>query len=263
MVAMCVNDVITSGAQPLFFLDYIATGKLSPEIVARIVEGLSLARDLINTPANDMGPEALEKAALGVAKKHRASASVIRGDALLAKNFPLIHAVGKAAAQAPRLVDFSWGPRNAPKVTLVGKGVCFDTGGLDIKPSSAMALMKKDMAGAATALGLAHMIMDARLSVRLRVLLPIVENAISGPAFRPGDIYPSRKGITVEIGYLAEPDATPGRAVRTPADERLTTSSVPSPVTSPTASETRLPLPVPLSVTVCAAANVPLPLPMA
>ena len=168
--------------------------------VARIAEGLALARDLINTPANDMGPQALETAALALARKHRASASVIRGDALLKKNFPLIHAVGKASAQAPRLVDFTWGPRNAPKVTLVGKGVCFDTGGLDIKPSSAMLLMKKDMAGAATALALAHMIMDARLPVRLRVLLPIVENAISAPAFRPGDVYPSRKGLTVEIG---------------------------------------------------------------
>ncbi|MBX9741679.1 MAG: leucyl aminopeptidase family protein, partial [Beijerinckiaceae bacterium] len=116
------------------------------------------------------------------------------------KNFPLIHAVGRAAQDAPRLVEFSWGDENAPKVTLVGKGVCFDTGGLDIKPSSAMLLMKKDMAGAATALALAHMIMDANLPVRLRVLVPIVENAIAGNAFRPGDIYPSRKGLHVEIG---------------------------------------------------------------
>ena len=168
--------------------------------VARIAEGLALARDLVNTPANDMGPAALESAALALAKRHRARASVIRGDDLLKKNFPLIHAVGKASPDAPRLVDFTWGPARAPKVTLVGKGVCFDTGGLDIKPSSAMLLMKKDMAGAATAMALAHMIMDAGLPVRLRVLLPIVENAISGPAFRPGDVYPSRKGLTVEIG---------------------------------------------------------------
>ena len=168
--------------------------------LARIVDGLFMARDLVNTPANDMGPEALEKAALGLARRHRAKASVIRGADLLKKNFPLIHAVGKAASEAPRLVDITWGKAGAPKVTLVGKGVCFDTGGLDIKPSSAMGLMKKDMAGAATAMALAHMIMDAKLPVRLRVLLPIVENAISGPAFRPGDVYPSRKGLTVEIG---------------------------------------------------------------
>jgi leucyl aminopeptidase len=166
----------------------------------RIAAGVTLARDLINTPANDLGPEALEEAALALAKRHRAKPSVIRGDKLLKQNFPLIHAVGRAASQEPRLVDFSWGPPKAPKVTLVGKGVCFDTGGLDIKPESAMALMKKDMAGAATALGLAHMIMGAKLEVNLRVLLPIVENAISGNAFRPGDVYPSRKGPTVEIG---------------------------------------------------------------
>ncbi len=168
--------------------------------VARIVEALSMARDLVNTPANDMGPPALEKAALALAKRYGAKASVVRGEALLKKNFPLVHAVGKAALEAPRLVDFTWGNPRAPKVTLVGKGVCFDTGGLDIKPSSAMALMKKDMAGAATAMALARMIMDAKLPVRLRVLLPIVENAIAGAAFRPGDIYPSRKGLTVEIG---------------------------------------------------------------
>ena len=166
----------------------------------RIAAGVTLARDLINTPANDLGPEALEEAALALARRHRVKPLVIRGDKLLKQNFPLIHAVGRAAGQEPRLVDFSWGPPKAPKVTLVGKGVCFDTGGLDIKPESAMALMKKDMAGAATALGLAHMIMDAELEVDLRVLLPIVENAISGNAFRPGDVYPSRKGPTVEIG---------------------------------------------------------------
>lgn len=166
----------------------------------RIAAGVSLVRDLVNTPANDLGPEALEEAALALARRHGTEPVVIRGDHLLAQNFPLIHAVGRAGGQEPRLVDFAWGPPEAPKITLVGKGVCFDTGGLDIKPESAMALMKKDMAGAATALGLADMIMDAKLAVRLRVLLPIVENAISGSAFRPGDIYPSRKGPTVEIG---------------------------------------------------------------
>ncbi len=168
--------------------------------VERMAEGHALARDLVNTPANDMGPNALEAAATDFARRHRATHKVTRGQALLKGNFPLIHAVGKAASEEPRLFDMSWGPAKAPRITLVGKGVCFDTGGLDIKPSSAMLLMKKDMAGAATALALAHMIIDAKLPVRLRVLLPIVENSIAGAAFRPGDIYPSRKGLSVEIG---------------------------------------------------------------
>jgi len=168
--------------------------------VRRIADGVFLARDLINTPTNDMEPPELEEAARVLAKTHKAQISVIKGDALLAKNFPMIHAVGRASAEAPRLIDFAWGPRNAPKVTLVGKGVCFDTGGLDIKPSSNMLLMKKDMGGAANVLGLASMIMAAKLNVRLRVLIPAVENAISGNSFRPGDVLPSRKGITVEIG---------------------------------------------------------------
>lgn len=165
----------------------------------RIARGVFLARDLVNTPANDLGPEALEAAALALAVRHGATTRTIRGEKL-AREFPLIHAVGQAAAEAPRLVDLTWGPLDAPKATLVGKGVTFDTGGLDIKPESAMALMKKDMAGAATALGLADMVMDAGLNLRLRVLLPVVENAISASAFRPGDIYRSRKGLTVEIG---------------------------------------------------------------
>ena len=125
---------------------------------------------------------------------------MIRGDELLKQNFPMIHAVGRASAEAPRLIDMVWGDKDAPKVTLVGKGVCFDTGGLDIKPSSGMLLMKKDMGGAANVLGLASMIMAAGLKLRLRVLIPAVENAISGNAFRPGDVLTSRKGITVEIG---------------------------------------------------------------
>ena len=141
-----------------------------------------------------------ERAANGLAERFGAQVRVIRGEDLLAQNFPLVYAVGKAAAEAPRLVDITWGDASAPKVTLVGKGVCFDTGGLDIKPSSAMLLMKKDMAGAATALTIARMVMETDLRVRLRVLLPIVENAVAGNAFRPGDIYPSRKGIAVEIG---------------------------------------------------------------
>jgi leucyl aminopeptidase len=168
--------------------------------IERIANAVALGRDLINTPANDMGPEALAEAALALAAKHGATARAIVGDALLAENFPLIHAVGRASAQAPRLVEFTHGPEDGLKVTLVGKGVCFDSGGLDIKPSSAMALMKKDMGGAATTLAMADMVMGAKLPVRLRVLLPIVENAISGNAFRTSDIYRSRKGLTVEIG---------------------------------------------------------------
>jgi leucyl aminopeptidase len=178
---------------------------LAPEGVdaarlTRIADAIAFGRDLVNTPANDLGPSALEEAALAVAARGGASARVLRGERLLRENFPLIHAVGRAAAEEPRLVDFTWGPADGPKATLVGKGVCFDTGGLDLKPASAMALMKKDMAGAATALTLARMVMDAGLSIRLRVLLPIVENAVSAGSFRPGDIYPSRKGISVEIG---------------------------------------------------------------
>ncbi|MBU6527412.1 leucyl aminopeptidase family protein [Methylocystis sp. MJC1] len=168
--------------------------------VERIASAVALGRDLVNTPANDMGPEALAESALALAAKYGAQSRVIVGDALLAENFPLIHAVGRAAAQAPRLVEFTHGPEDGFKVTLVGKGVCYDTGGLDIKPSSAMALMKKDMGGAAMALALAAMLMDADVPVRLRVLLPIVENSISSNAFRTGDIYRSRKGLTVEVG---------------------------------------------------------------
>jgi leucyl aminopeptidase len=168
--------------------------------LARIVDGVFLARDLINTPANDMGPAELEAAARDLAKSHGAVIRSIVGNDLLVENFPLIHAVGRASVSAPRLIDMTWGDESLPKVTLVGKGVCFDTGGLDIKPDNAMLIMKKDMAGAATVLGLAHMIMDRGLKVRLRVLIPAVENSIAGNAFRPLDIYRSRKGITVEIG---------------------------------------------------------------
>ncbi len=143
-----------------------------------IAAGEALTRDLINTPANDMGPDALEAACLDLAARHGAKTQVIRGAALLEQNFPMIHAVGRAAAQRPRLIDLRWGDAG-PRLTLVGKGVCFDTGGLNIKPSSSMGLMKKDMGGAATVLGLAHMIMALGLKVRLRVLIPAVENAIS------------------------------------------------------------------------------------
>ncbi|MER8553222.1 M17 family metallopeptidase [Mesorhizobium sp. M0976] len=168
--------------------------------VRRIADGVFLARDLVNTPTSDMGPGQLENAARTLAATHKAEISVTKGDDLLAANFPMIHAVGRASADAPRLIDMIWGPKNAPKITLVGKGVCFDTGGLDIKPSSGMLLMKKDMGGAANVLGLASMIMAAGLKVRLRVLIPAVENSIAGNAFRPGDVLVSRKGITVEIG---------------------------------------------------------------
>jgi leucyl aminopeptidase len=167
-----------------------------------IAEAVTLARDLINTPANDMGPADLEAAARKLAAAHNAEIRSIVGDDLLAQNLNLIHAVGRAAAAtaAPRLIDMIWGDAAHPRVTLVGKGVCFDTGGLDIKPDTGMLNMKKDMGGAATALALAHMIMAGGLKVRLRVLIPAVENSIAGSSFRPRDIYTSRKGITVEIG---------------------------------------------------------------
>ena len=168
--------------------------------LSRIVEAVYLARDLINTPANDMGPGELADAAAALAARHGASIGVTVGDDLLARNFPLIHAVGRAAARPPRLIDLSWGDPAAPKVTLVGKGVCFDSGGLDIKSESAMLLMKKDMGGAAGVLARAHKIKDPKLDGRLRVLIPAVENSISGGAFRPLDVYKSRKGLQVEVG---------------------------------------------------------------
>ncbi len=167
--------------------------------IARIAEAAALARDLINTPSNDMGPEELELAAHRLAQRFDAQFKCVIGDDL-ARQFPLIHAVGMASPRAPRLIDFSWGDASHPKVTLVGKGVCFDTGGLDLKPASGMLIMKKDMGGAANVLALAQMVMDARLKVRLRVLIPAVENAVAGNAFRPLDIFTSRKGLTVEIG---------------------------------------------------------------
>ncbi|MCB1384710.1 MAG: leucyl aminopeptidase family protein [Nitratireductor sp.] len=159
-----------------------------------------LVRDLVNTPTNDLGPDALEKAVRKLAAAHKAKVRTIAGDALLKQNFPMIHAVGRASAIAPRLIELRWGRKSDPKVTLVGKGVCFDTGGLNLKPGTSMALMKKDMGGAANVLGLARLIMGAGLKVNLRVLIPAVENSVAGNAFRPGDILPSRKGISVEIG---------------------------------------------------------------
>jgi leucyl aminopeptidase len=172
--------------------------------VVAIVEAIWMARDLINTPASDMGPAELETAARELAARHEAKVTSIVGDALLEENFPLIHAVGRASPRAPRLIDLRWqkpgGRPDAPRVTLVGKGICFDTGGLDIKPSSGMLLMKKDMGGAATVLALGAMVMALDLDVRLRVLIPAAENSISGNAFRPQDVIRSRDGRTVEIG---------------------------------------------------------------
>jgi leucyl aminopeptidase len=184
-------------ALQLVMPDGVDGGELS-----RIVEGVTLARDLINTPANDLGPAELEQAAKALAKQHGAKFRSVVGDALLKENFPLIHAVGRAAsaARAPRLIELRWGKPSHPKVTVVGKGVCFDSGGLDLKPENAMLIMKKDMGGAASALALAHMVMDRKLKVSLRVLIPAVENAVAGNAFRPLDVYPSRKGLSVEIG---------------------------------------------------------------
>src|SRR6516165_6494492 len=168
--------------------------------VERLARAVFLARDLANTPAGDLGPAELAAEAVRVAKAAGAEHRVIVGDGLLAENYPTIHAVGRAAAQPPRLVDIVWGEPSAPRVTLVGKGVCFDTGGLDLKTAAGMRLMKKDMAGAAIVLGLAQAIMDANLPVRLRVLLPLVENAVAGNAVHPMDIVRTRKGLTVEIG---------------------------------------------------------------
>ncbi|SEC82662.1 M17 family metallopeptidase [Rhodobacter sp. 24-YEA-8] len=169
---------------------------------ARRIEAMAagefLTRDLINTPARDMGPDELENAFLALAAEYGATTQVIRGDDLITQNFPLIHAVGQASPRAPRLLDLRWGS-TGPRLTLVGKGVCFDTGGLDIKPPNGMLLMKKDMGGAATTMGLAKMIMALNLPIRLRLLVPAVENVIAGNAQKPKDIVTSRKGLTVEI----------------------------------------------------------------
>jgi leucyl aminopeptidase len=168
--------------------------------VERLAKGHALARDLINTPAEEMGPAELQTAAEELARNHQAACRTIIGDDLLKQNYPTIHAVGRASSRAPRLIDIVWGNPSAPKVTLVGKGVCFDTGGLDLKTAAGMRLMKKDMGGAATVLGLAGAIMDAGLPVRLRVLIPAVDNAVAGNAMRPMDVIRTRKGISVEVG---------------------------------------------------------------
>ncbi|MFL5223317.1 MAG: leucyl aminopeptidase family protein [Microvirga sp.] len=170
------------------------------EETSRIAAATALGRDLVNTPANDLGPQEIEDAVRALAAKHGAAVEAVVGDDLLARNFPMIHAVGRASPRAPRLVDLSWGDAAAPRVTIVGKGVAFDTGGLNLKPDASMALMKKDMGGAAAAIALADMVMGAGLNVRLRLLVAAVENAVSGSAFRPGDVLQSRKGLSVEIG---------------------------------------------------------------
>lgn len=176
----------------------VAPAAVDAARIEALVAAEVLIRDLVDTPASDMGPVELEAAIRAVAAEFGASVDSIEGDALLAQNLPMIHTVGRASDRTPRLIDMRWGDRG-PKLTLVGKGVCFDTGGLNLKPSPGMATMKKDMGGAATVLGLARTIMALGIAVQLRVLVPAVENSVSGGAFRPGDILTSRKGLTVEI----------------------------------------------------------------
>jgi leucyl aminopeptidase len=186
-------------AAEAFAAELVVAEGVDAAAVTRQAEAVARGRDLVNTPASDMGPSALAAAAAELARRHRASCRIVGGEELAA-GFPMVHAVGRAAAEAPRLVDITFGDEDLPKVTLVGKGVCFDTGGLDIKPDAAMLLMKKDMGGAAAAIAAADMILGEALPVRLRLILPIVENAISAASFRPGDVLASRKGLTVEIG---------------------------------------------------------------
>ena len=176
----------------------VAPDGIDADRIEVIANGEALTRELINTPASDMGPDELEHATRALANEHDASLKVVVGDDLIPANFPMIHTVGRASTRAPRLIDMRWGDRG-PQLTLVGKGVCFDTGGLNLKPGGSMGLMKKDMGGAANVLGLAHMIMALEMPLRLRVLIPAVENSVSGNAFRPQDILTSRKGLTVEI----------------------------------------------------------------
>jgi leucyl aminopeptidase len=172
----------------------------SAEQINHLVESIYLVRDLINTPTDDMGPTQLAEAVVNLAAQHGATVTQIIGEDLLKQNYASIYTVGRASDDAPRLLDLRWGNPSHRRVTLVGKGVCFDTGGLDLKPASAMLIMRKDMGGAAHTLGLARLIMLANLPIHLRVLIPAVENSVGGNAYRPGDIIKSRKGITIEIG---------------------------------------------------------------
>lgn len=178
----------------------LAVKKRQLKEVKAIVDAIFLVRDLINTPCEDMGPAELSSMAAQLAIQYDGVFSEVVGDELLDENFPAIHAVGRAAANAPRLIELNWGNKKHPKVALVGKGVCFDSGGLDIKPSSGMLLMKKDMGGSAHVLGLAQLIMALKLPIQLTVLIPAVENAISGNSYRPGDVVNTRKGLTIEVG---------------------------------------------------------------
>ncbi|ENN95253.1 leucyl aminopeptidase family protein [Bartonella vinsonii] len=181
-------------------LSFYVSDRVDFDELQRIYKTVFFVRDLINIPANDMNPDTLEKEARQLGKTYGADVQSIYGDALLTHNFPMIHAVGRASSTAPRIIDLHWGQENHPKITLVGKGVTFDTGGLNIKSANNMSLMKKDMGGGAHVLGLAQLIMDAKLPFRLRVLIPAVENTISANAYRPGDILQSRKGLSVEVG---------------------------------------------------------------
>ena len=175
-------------------------GSAAAADAARVrARAVARVRDLVNTPAGDMMPQDLAAAASDLAAGHGARIRVVTGEALLDEGYPAIHAVGRASAHPPRLIDLTWGDPGAPRLTLVGKGVCFDSGGLDIKTASGMRLMKKDMGGAAHALGLADLVMTTALPVRLRLLVPAVENAIAGDAYRPGDVVPTRKGLTIEV----------------------------------------------------------------
>src|SRR5687768_13091353 len=188
------------GKPPAELPALVAPAGTDLEYVRLASQALGEARDLINTPANDLGPAELGEAVQRLALQHEAECRIIVGEDLLRQNYPLIYEVGKGSAREPRLIDLRWGKRGAPRVTLVGKGVCFDTGGLDIKPSSGMILMKKDMGGAALTLALARMLMGADAPIQLRLLIPAVENSISGRSYRPSDVLRSRQGLTVEIG---------------------------------------------------------------
>ncbi|WP_455479575.1 leucyl aminopeptidase family protein [Bartonella sp. B23] len=185
---------------PLKSLSIHVNDTIDLDELQRLYKAVFFIRDLINIPANDMNPDTLEKETRQLGETYSARVESICGDELLTHNFPMIHAVGRASSTAPRLIEMHWGQENHPKITLVGKGVSFDTGGLDIKSANNMSLMKKDMGGGAHVLGLAKLIMDAKLPFRLRVLIPAVENAISANAYRPGDVLQSRKGLSVEIG---------------------------------------------------------------
>ena len=171
----------------------------SADTARMLARSVARVRDLINTPASDMMPKELAAAVFDVAAGHGAELRVVTGQALLDENYPAIHAVGRASAHRPRLIDLTWGDPRAPRLTLIGKGVCFDSGGLDLKSASGMRLMKKDMGGAAHAIGLAELVMSTALPVRLRLLVPAVENAIAGNAYRPGDVIATRKGLTIEV----------------------------------------------------------------